>query len=169
IQDAIGQRRGADHKLPRENKRRIRRSRKFAGAVTKKNGNGVITLVGHSEILVTIAVEVSRGNRSGVEAHANRDGFLKRAIAVAEEHVHGVRKRITGDQVMASAAGECRRSDSGKGRRRCAARSSQRNGRTGGLRKRDRKSTRLNSSHVAISYAVFCLKKKKGTLGVRPL
>src|SRR5439155_6182440 len=27
--------------------------------------------------------------------------------------------------------------------------------------KQDRKSTRLNSSHVAISYAVFCLKKKK--------
>src|SRR5690554_7475642 len=29
-----------------------------------------------------------------------------------------------------------------------------------GLRPRDRKSTRLNSSHVRISYAVFCLKKK---------
>src|SRR5690606_40158476 len=27
----------------------------------------------------------------------------------------------------------------------------------------DRKSTRLNSSHVKISYAVFCLKKKKGS------
>src|SRR5690554_7177349 len=27
----------------------------------------------------------------------------------------------------------------------------------------DRKSTRLNSSHVRISYAVFCLKKKKQT------
>src|SRR5690349_24764584 len=27
--------------------------------------------------------------------------------------------------------------------------------------RRDRKSTRLNSSHVEISYAVFCLKKKK--------
>src|SRR5690349_22634152 len=27
----------------------------------------------------------------------------------------------------------------------------------------DRKSTRLNSSHVEISYAVFCLKKKKQT------
>src|SRR5437899_5051812 len=26
----------------------------------------------------------------------------------------------------------------------------------------DRKSTRLNSSHLGISYAVFCLKKKKG-------
>src|SRR3989442_2595640 len=29
---------------------------------------------------------------------------------------------------------------------------------------RDRKSTRLNSSHVRISYAVFCLKKKKETI-----
>src|SRR5690606_39588121 len=29
------------------------------------------------------------------------------------------------------------------------------------LRELDRKSTRLNSSHVKISYAVFCLKKKK--------
>src|SRR2546430_5331207 len=28
---------------------------------------------------------------------------------------------------------------------------------------RDRKSTRLNSSHSQISYAVFCLKKKKNT------
>src|SRR5689334_24603421 len=28
---------------------------------------------------------------------------------------------------------------------------------------RDRKSTRLNSSHSSISYAVFCLKKKKST------
>src|SRR5690349_23725681 len=33
--------------------------------------------------------------------------------------------------------------------------------RIGGPRPRDRKSTRLNSSHVEISYAVFCLKKKK--------
>src|SRR5260221_1726626 len=29
--------------------------------------------------------------------------------------------------------------------------------------RRDRKSTRLNSSHTVISYAVFCLKKKKTT------
>src|SRR5256885_5438920 len=28
----------------------------------------------------------------------------------------------------------------------------------------DRKSTRLNSSHLVISYAVFCLKKKKNTI-----
>src|SRR3989454_7911538 len=30
-----------------------------------------------------------------------------------------------------------------------------------GERPQDRKSTRLNSSHLVISYAVFCLKKKK--------
>src|SRR5205085_4153718 len=33
--------------------------------------------------------------------------------------------------------------------------------RRGGQRRGDRKSTRLNSSHSQISYAVFCLKKKK--------
>src|SRR2546430_10788286 len=33
-----------------------------------------------------------------------------------------------------------------------------------GLVKVDRKSTRLNSSHSQISYAVFCLKKKKSAL-----
>src|SRR5258707_3179071 len=32
---------------------------------------------------------------------------------------------------------------------------------------RDRKSTRLNSSHANISYAVFCLKKKRNTLRSR--
>src|SRR5439155_10799799 len=36
------------------------------------------------------------------------------------------------------------------------------------ISEKDRKSTRLNSSHVAISYAVFCLKKKnKGILSAR--
>src|SRR2546429_7123079 len=32
----------------------------------------------------------------------------------------------------------------------------------------DRKSTRLNSSHGYISYAVFCLKKKKKTISTEP-
>src|SRR2546426_2310872 len=32
------------------------------------------------------------------------------------------------------------------------------------LRRLDRKSTRLNSSHLVISYAVFCLKKKKKSI-----
>src|SRR5436190_10136223 len=33
----------------------------------------------------------------------------------------------------------------------------------------DRKSTRLNSSHTVISYAVFCLKKKTGVVSLRYL
>src|SRR5260221_5947473 len=37
----------------------------------------------------------------------------------------------------------------------------QRDGNVLHLAARDRKSTRLNSSHTVISYAVFCLKKKK--------
>src|SRR2546426_4419974 len=45
---------------------------------------------------------------------------------------------------------ERREARAGQGRRRA----------TGGL---DRKSTRLNSSHLVISYAVFCLKKKNHT------
>src|SRR4051812_49549238 len=32
----------------------------------------------------------------------------------------------------------------------------------------DRKSTRLNSSHMSISYAVFCLKKKKKEYNTKP-
>src|SRR5258708_31869820 len=37
------------------------------------------------------------------------------------------------------------------------------------LTERDRKSTRLNSSHQIISYAVFCLKKKKAGLATMQL
>src|SRR5258707_10994135 len=41
-------------------------------------------------------------------------------------------------------------------------------GSEGGSRERgDRKSTRLNSSHANISYAVFCLKKKKQKTSIR--
>src|SRR5256885_4014338 len=36
-----------------------------------------------------------------------------------------------------------------------------------GFLRRDRKSTRLNSSHLVISYAVFCLKKKNHRCDVR--
>src|SRR5256885_4132582 len=37
---------------------------------------------------------------------------------------------------------------------------------TGSPSQPDRKSTRLNSSHLVISYAVFCLKKKKNRLSL---
>src|SRR2546421_2674606 len=46
-------------------------------------------------------------------------------------------------------------------RRRGKAREGRNRGRRNARADRDRKSTRLNSSHDQISYAVFCLKKKK--------
>src|SRR5256885_5959078 len=52
-----------------------------------------------------------------------------------------------------------RRSRLQRWRRRRHGRRRQRD--TGRPRSPDRKSTRLNSSHLVISYAVFCLKKKK--------
>src|SRR5256885_12467094 len=48
--------------------------------------------------------------------------------------------------------GRCAISRENQNRRRSQTRVSE---------KKDRKSTRLNSSHLVISYAVFCLKKKK--------
>src|SRR3712207_7772712 len=46
------------------------------------------------------------------------------------------------------------------GERKLTPRRTQGTERRSKCRKRDRKSTRLNSSHANISYAVFCLKKK---------
>src|SRR5438067_9179772 len=48
--------------------------------------------------------------------------------------------------------------------RRSNGLSSRHDGGVAGCAARDRKSTRLNSSHVSISYAVFCLKKKKNAI-----
>src|SRR3712207_7242038 len=49
-------------------------------------------------------------------------------------------------------------------RRALADRRNRAVGRGRALAREDRKSTRLNSSHANISYAVFCLKKKKSVL-----
>src|SRR5699024_12531400 len=52
-------------------------------------------------------------------------------------------------------------SDSGAGKRVSGAGGHIQGGKRRARQALDRKSTRLNSSHVSISYAVFCLKKKK--------
>src|SRR5207249_10601298 len=57
-----------------------------------------------------------------------------------------------------SRPGSCRRPRRLSGRRRSTS------SRSSCSAQRDRKSTRLNSSHVSISYAVFCLKKKNNRL-----
>src|SRR5690242_15900019 len=70
----------------------------------------------------------------------------------------GVTSVQKGDHVIPLYTPECRNCKSclsGKTNLCTAIRSTQGQG--------DRKSTRLNSSHMSISYAVFCLKKKKKT------
>src|SRR3712207_8665205 len=47
--------------------------------------------------------------------------------------------------------------------------SSRQTGSSSAAKVRDRKSTRLNSSHANISYAVFCLKKKKNNVHYKSL
>src|SRR5439155_11042684 len=84
-------------------------------------------------------------------------------ISAAERGRPAARAR-SGAPVQARVGGSCPASSGGPGWTRrswgwpeAAAGSRRALGRSG----RDRKSTRLNSSHVAISYAVFCLKKKR--------
>src|SRR5688572_32320181 len=83
-------------------------------------------------------------------------------------HAHGAPAAIDDDvdrPAGPAQGGDCllRRADRptvdrGDGVAGLEAEGAQRQSRVGG---RDRKSTRLNSSHSQISYAVFCLKKKK--------
>src|SRR5690606_2923177 len=65
---------------------------------------------------------------------------------------------LPGQEHLTLVGGEDAREDVQQGALARARRSDDRHGLTAG---EDRKSTRLNSSHVKISYAVFCLKKKK--------
>src|SRR5262245_63700243 len=59
-------------------------------------------------------------------------------------------------------AGPAARARRARGRLACRARrAAERHAAAMPDTRRDRKSTRLNSSHLGISYAVFCLKKKK--------
>src|SRR5437899_8195095 len=74
---------------------------------------------------------------------ANRSQFLHSASSGPSE-----------TRRLASTGARCTRNL----RRRAASRS--RRGQKRPLAAKDRKSTRLNSSHLGISYAVFCLKKK---------
>src|SRR2546426_3959902 len=73
-------------------------------------------------------------------------GRLRRLRARRPRHRGGVRGPER------EAAGAARGGSGGAGRRRVRVEHLE-----------DRKSTRLNSSHLVISYAVFCLKKKKKT------
>src|SRR6266498_1750370 len=99
-----------------------------------------------------------QGTRHALRWQRSRPPPVIRAAAALEEgrvddagHDHG-HPHAPARQLVADALGEAGEARLGRGVHRLAAY-------PGGAG--DRKSTRLNSSHVRISYAVFCLKKKK--------
>src|SRR2546426_6582893 len=75
------------------------------------------------------------------------------------------RRRCAGDVLLARPTEAARRrgADRRVGVPRVRHRGGGQRGGDLGAQRQDRKSTRLNSSHLVISYAVFCLKKKKRT------
>src|SRR6267378_4469142 len=109
------------------------------------------------------------GLRGGRERGGRRCG---RAGAARSGHRDGRDARGPGRRrrpALRARAGRSRRD--GLQRRRAAHRAAdgvrlRRLAPRGGHPPRDRKSTRLNSSHVEISYAVFCLKKKKKSISI---
>src|SRR6266446_7353288 len=110
---------------------------------------------------------LAAGRRGGGASRARRTGGpeirpARRAVGAGEKTRHCRR----GDRRPCElrCAGAClRRQRATHGVPRPSRLSARRCGpaRAGRKRRRDRKSTRLNSSHLVISYAVFCLKKKK--------
>src|SRR3712207_9439871 len=66
-----------------------------------------------------------------------------------------------GDRLRERAGGDHRAGHPGRNRVRDRPAGGVRDGARSRRRRPDRKSTRLNSSHANISYAVFCLKKKQ--------
>src|SRR5690606_41505165 len=81
-------------------------------------------------------------------------------VRIDLEHLAHHRRR----QRLVALARGCRVDRDGDGSQRIDVNAAGLHPRRGGVllvEQRDRKSTRLNSSHVKISYAVFCLKKKK--------
>src|SRR2546426_3601600 len=85
---------------------------------------------------------IRRPPRSTLFPYTTLFRSLDRGGRGGQEARRGLRVRLREERVETRALGRCR-------------------GRRHGRRLRDRKSTRLNSSHLVISYAVFCLKKKK--------
>src|SRR5258707_10406253 len=115
--------------------------------------------------VLAVVVKVCH-RRSGLRRrHVNRARVLPGRLVVGAQHraALSVRRRhepaLAGDhQVLGHEHADASRT---AGARNLEALEIPRTGRPG----RDRKSTRLNSSHANISYAVFFLKKKKTTLG----
>src|SRR5205814_10392582 len=86
--------------------------------------------------------------------------FRSSASLPLRPHTEVHRRARQGPRSSVRVPARCRRPQAGSERSAVSGRASRRG--------TDRKSTRLNSSHLGISYAVFCLKKKKKKKKIKP-
>src|SRR5690606_39376382 len=107
----------------------------------------------------TLSLYSDRGRPPPLSFPTRRSSDLPDGTHLGQRrHRHGVGAHLAeagGDRVLRRGVGGLEQG------RRAFARLVQRELRLGRGHVVDRKSTRLNSSHVKISYAVFCLKKKR--------
>src|SRR5689334_24186670 len=100
--------------------------------------------------------------RHGV--YRNRESFPTRRssdlINARDEEGHVVVALLVGDALESDTGRQIRNLNTGGRHHRAGRVGNTAEDRTPGFLGPDRKSTRLNSSHSSISYAVFCLKKK---------
>src|SRR5690625_4703547 len=118
-----------------------------ARTAIRRSFKGTLANVSPEVLITTVLPEVVR--RSGVAPESIDD------IIFAESHYGG------GDMARFAAAACGMESVPGQAVNRHCAGSLTAIGNAAAQIGSDRKSTRLNSSHVAISYAVFCLKKNR--------
>src|SRR5207248_7430239 len=110
-------------------------------------------LSGHVEDQVAVA------HPSAGAAREADVGELAEGLLLARRLLQRRREQLAEEQLEADEQDSREQRDSRDARNRHAGGAHHRQ--LAAARQRDRKSTRLNSSHRTISYAVFCLKKKK--------
>src|SRR5206468_10303965 len=119
-----------------------RRQRKIAGGESELTGQGPEVLPGEGAAELDI-IAGTPGGRGGQHQHTQDDKRGQRWQELLDDHPH---------RASSMPAEQTRRPYHNAFKSQLAAVK---------LANGDRKSTRLNSSHDQISYAVFCLKKKK--------
>src|SRR5439155_20685761 len=109
----------------------------------------------------TLGGELQPGDRRPVERAAPGEALQRQALVHRVDVAHELTRRAVRRRFVAGRReqliGETGEEGAVEGRCQVAVGVARRD--DNALRRQDRKSTRLNSSHVAISYAVFCMKK----------
>src|SRR5690606_40409687 len=134
----------------------------MAEAIAEHTHSAEVSLESETGNAANVAGETDSGNTAGSERKRTRGARAKRAAEVISETPQVEPQTIKPDKRKTRRNPTARKKDREVGSENAAIILSLLDGLAVTVLG-DRKSTRLNSSHVKISYAVFCLKKKKST------